>query len=119
MEPRTLTITLRADWQAALRDTAASAFRQTSYVGETLNFDSPAAFFGQLTEKRWSLVRALQEAGNLSVRELARRSGRDVKRVHEDAQVLVALGLFKKSPDGSLSCPYGDIHVDMHLQRVA
>lgn len=119
MEKRTLTITMQPDWQAALRATAKTAFQRQRYAGETLNFESPAAFFGQLTEKRWALIRALQTAGNLPVRELARRVERDVKRVHEDAQALVALGLFEKSESGSLLCPYADIHVDMHLQRAA
>jgi predicted transcriptional regulator len=119
MEKRALTITLQPDWQAALRAAAGTAFQRQRYGGETLNFESPAAFFGQLTEKRWMLVRTLQEAGELSVRELARRVERDVKRVHEDAQVLVTLGLFEKSANGGLICPYTDIHVDMHLQRAA
>jgi predicted transcriptional regulator len=119
MEKRTLTITLRPDWQAALRAAAGGAFQRRRYAGETLNFESPAAFFGQLTEKRWALVRLLQEAGELPVRELARRAGRDVKRVHEDAQALVALGLFEKSVGGGLICPFADIHVDMHLERAA
>jgi predicted transcriptional regulator len=119
MKKRTLTITLQPDWQAALRTAAGKAFQRKSYAGETLNFESPAAFFGQLTEKRWALVRLLQAAGELPVRELARQAGRDVKRVHEDAQALVALGLFEKSESGGVRCPFADIHVDMHLERAA
>lgn len=119
MEKRTLTITMRPDWQAALRATAHAAIERQRYIGETLNFESPAAFFGQLTEKRWALVRTLQEAGELPVRELARRVGRDVKRVHQDAQALIALGLFEKTEAGGLCCPFADIHVEMHLQRAA
>lgn len=61
-------------------------------------------------------------SGTVGVRELARRLGRDVKRVHEDAQILVKLGLLEKDQSGALLCPYNDIHVDMHvtpLQSVA
>ncbi len=119
MEKRTLTITMQSDWQATLRATAKAAMEKQRYLGETLNFESPAAFFGHLTEKRWALVRTLQEAGELPVRELARRVGRDVKRVHQDAQALIALGLFEKTDSGGLCCPFADIHVDMHLQRAA
>lgn len=119
MEKRTLTITMQSDWQAALKATAKTAFQRQRYAGEALNFESPAAFFGQLTEKRWALIRALQEAGEVPVRELARRVKRDVKRVHEDAQTLVTLGLCEKTETGGLVCPYADIHVDMHLQRAA
>lgn len=119
MEARTLTINMRPDWQGALRHAARSAFQANAYQGETLNFDSPAAFFSHLTERRWVLINALQGAGELPVRELARRVGRDVKRVHEDASVLVDLGLVERTSRGGLLCPFADIHVDMHLSHAA
>ena len=119
MENRTLTITLQADWKAALCQTARAAAAATTYQGETLNFDSPAAFFSQLTERRWAIINALQGAGEVAVRELARRLGRDVKRVHEDASALAALGLIERTARGGLICPFVDIHVDMHLRRAA
>ena len=84
MTKRRLTITLDADWRAALRQ-AGKAATASTYEGETLNFETPAAFFGSLTERRWAIVQALQhDGGTVGVRELARRLGRDVKRVHED-----------------------------------
>lgn len=52
----------------------------------------------------------------MGVRELARYLQRDVKRVHEDAQVLVELGLIERDTKGSLSCPYVDIHITPNLQ---
>jgi len=119
MENRTLTITLQPDWKAAMRQAARSAVEASSYQGETLNFDSPAAFFSQMTERRWAVVHALQGAGEVAVRELARRLERDVKRVHEDAAALVKLGLLERTARGGLMCPFSDIHVDMHLRRAA
>lgn len=53
------------------------------------------------------------------VRELARCVQRDVKRVHEDASELVKLGLIERTERGGLVCPYTDIHMDMHMRRVA
>jgi hypothetical protein len=91
MTERFLTITLQPDWQAGLR-AAAQAAQKDTYQGEVLNFESPGHFFGQLTEKRWALVRTAQGKGELSVRELARLVARDVKRVHEDVVVLADLG---------------------------
>ena len=114
MEKRKLTITLQADWKSALRAVGKTA-QQDSYQGETLNFQTPGAFFSRLTERRWVSINALQQSGVLGVRELARQVGRDVKRVHEDAQVLVELGLIERNDNGSLYCPYADIHVDMHI----
>lgn len=119
MTNRKLTVTLQSDWKSALRSAAGKASAQR-YQGETLNFETPGAFFGQLTERRWQLVRELQAAGGkVGVRELARRVGRDVKRVHEDASALVTLGLVERDEAGALACPYVDIHVDMHLAAAA
>ena len=52
MDKRTLTITLQPDWKRALRQAARSAFEAGDYQGETLNFDSPAAFFSHFTDRR-------------------------------------------------------------------
>lgn len=109
MTRRKLTITLRSDWKSALRNAAAKV-TTGRYQGETLNFETPGAFFGQLTERRWQLVRELQTAdGKVGVRELARRLGRDVKWVHGDVGALVALGLVERDESGALACPYVDM----------
>ncbi|EQD28585.1 hypothetical protein B1A_21111, partial [mine drainage metagenome] len=111
MEGRTLTITVQADWKGALR--AASKMAQAPvYKGETLNFENPELFLGRLTALRWTLVRLLMGAEEVPVRELARRAGRDVKRVHEDVLVLAELGLVERSKSGGVICPFVDIHVD-------
>lgn len=118
---RTLTITTGQDWRAALRaagQRAAHGLFTGNYQGESLNFESPVAFFGQLSERRWLMVREMMGCGTVGVRELARRLERDVKRVHEDAQVLVKLGLLEKDDGGALRCPFDDIHVDMHVKPV-
>lgn len=119
---RTLTITLNTDWRAALRAAGARAVAGAAdgrYQGEYLNFETPAEFFGLLTQRRWTIVRDMQGAGAMSVRELARRVGRDVKRVHEDVRALLDLGLIEKTASGEIVCPYGDIYVDMHLKAAA
>lgn len=113
-KPRTLTITMQADWKAALRAAGQRAQAQ-AYEGEVLNFESPGAFFSRLTERRWNLLRALQGQGVMAVRELARRVERDVKRVHEDVQALVELGLVERTESGAVVCPFAEVHIDMHL----
>lgn len=110
---RRLTITLNPDWRGALREAGRKA-AAPRYAGETLNFESPGSFFGRLTEKRWALARALQGAGELSVREAARRVGRDVKRVHEDLQVLT-LGLLEHGEAGGVLCPFESVRIDMEM----
>ena len=115
MTERYLTITLQSDWQAALR-AAAKVATAGSYQGEVLNFETPAQFFGRLTEKRWDIVRAAQGKGELSVRELARMVDRDVKRVHEDIVMLAELGLLERTESGGVVCPFTSMHIDMYLQ---
>ncbi len=105
MEPRVLTVTACPDWRAALRDAAGVAFSADAYQGETLNFETPAAFFSRLTEKRWAMLHALQGAGEVPVRALARRLERDVKRVDEDAGVLVEMGLIERTERGGWCAP--------------
>ena len=57
--------------------------------------------------------------GDLAVRELARRVGRDVKRVHEDVTALADLGLVERTGTGGVVCPFASIHIDMHLRVAA
>lgn len=115
MNNRNLTITLQSDWKGALRAAGQSA-KAGTYRGEVLNFESPAQFFGQLTEKRWEIVRIAQGQGELSVRELARQLNRDVKRVHEDVVLLADLGLLERTESGGVVCPFASLHIDMYLK---
>lgn len=115
MTDRYLTITLQPDWKSALR-AAAQVAKAGTYQGEVLNFETPAQFFGQLTEKRWDIVRAAQGKGELAVRELARVVDRDVKRVHEDIVNLAELGLLERTESGGVMCPYTSMHIDMYLK---
>jgi predicted transcriptional regulator len=109
MAQRTLTIKMQPDWRAALR-AAGEAAQGDRYQGETLNFETPAALFGRLTERRWALVQALLGAGQLSP-----RLERDVKRAHEDVTALTELGLIERAERGGVVCPFDDIHVDLRL----
>lgn len=117
MTGRYLTITMQPNWKGALRAMRQAAKADT-YQGEVLNFESPAHFFGQLSEKRWEIVRAAQGKGELSVRELARAVERDVKRVHEDVVVLSELGLLERTKGGGVMCPFTSMHIDMYLNAV-
>jgi len=113
---RTLTITFNPDWEHSLREAGALAQRGMEcghYQGDYMNYAVPSMFFGRLTAHRWDIVACLLGQGTVGVRELARRLGREVKRVHEDTKVLVDLGLLEKTDRGALRCPYAHIHIDM------
>jgi predicted transcriptional regulator len=55
---------------------------------------------GTLTSRRWALLSTLQTCGKMSLRELAKRASRDVKRVHEDAHKLINVGLVEQDAQG-------------------
>ena len=59
-------MTIKPDWRTALRAAARDAFAADAYRGETLNFETPAAFFSRLTEKRWTMLYTLQGAGEVA-----------------------------------------------------
>lgn len=118
MSKRRLTIKLSSDWRAGIRSAVRAGFNSKTYQGEVLAFETPAAFFGRLTEKRWELIRTLQGRGSLPIRELARRADRDFKRVYEDVAILVDLGLFERD-EGGVICPFDRIHADIELKAAA
>ena len=72
------TLTMAPDGRAASRQ-AGKASQAGSCQGETLNFESPGAFFGQLTEPRWALVAALKGQGAMALRDLAAISSAHTK----------------------------------------
>ena len=114
MTKRTLTVTMSSDWRAALRGAGRRAAAR-GYQGEFLNFEDAGSFFGKLTERRWALVHALQGQGPMSVRELARRVARDVRRVHGDVAILTELGLLERTESAGVVCPFDAVHIDMRL----
>ena len=61
-------------------------------------------------------ARADTYQGELSVRELARVVGRDVKRVHDDVVMLAELGLVERTESGGVLCPFTPTHIDMYLK---
>ncbi len=61
-------------------------------------FATPELLWRVLTAKRWELLKALCSAGPVSIREAARRVGRDVKAVHGD--VTSAAGCRHPHADG-------------------
>jgi len=85
-------------------------------AGAYITFPSVEALWSTLTTKRWELVQSLCGAGSVSVREAARRVGRDVKRVHEDVQVLLGAGILDRAEDGGILFPYDAVHVDFMLR---
>jgi predicted transcriptional regulator len=84
-------------------------------AGARISFSSPELLWMVLTAKRWAILQQLTGQGPIGVRELARRVGRDVKRVHNDIQSLIGAGLLLRAEDGKIEFPYDSVHVDFVL----
>ena len=104
----------------ALKDTlgdAAAAMRSGKASREArIGFETPELLWRVLTAKRWALLKALCGAGPVSVREAARRVGRDVKAVHGDITALAAAGIVDRDGRGRVEFPFDAVKVEFLLQ---
>jgi predicted transcriptional regulator len=55
-------------------------------------------------------------AGPITIREVARRIGRDVKAVHSDVHALLNAGLLQKTDNGRIVFPFDAVHVNFMLK---
>jgi len=110
MARETKIVTLSVASRADVIDRMKGAFAGRKQ-GNHISFATPELLWGTLTAKRWEILRAMTGAGPLSIREVARCVGRDVKAVHGDVTALVNAGVLDKTKEG-VSFPYDAIHVD-------
>ena len=83
--------------------------------GAHISFASADLLWKVLTAKRWELLKAMAGGGAMTLREAARRAGRDVKAVHGDVHALLAAGVLRKN-DGKIEFPFDAVHVDFVLK---
>ena len=86
--------------------------------GAHISFASADLLWKTLTRKRWALLQAMTGQGVMSIREAARRVGRDVKAVHGDVQALISAGVINRTETG-VEFPYDAVHVDFLLTKAA
>ena len=84
--------------------------------GARITFASPELLFKLMTAKRWELLRVMTGAGPLTIREAARRVGRDVKAVHGDVHALLNAGVLQKTDAGKIVFPFDAVRVDVTLR---
>lgn len=117
---RKLTISIQSEAEA-MQDFKAGflqAFKTGEYQDEHIYFTSPSTLFQKITPKRWELIARLQDAGKVSIRELARLLNRDVRRVHDDVSALIEEGIVERSEQG-VFIPFAEIHTDFTLKTQA
>ncbi|MHB9116876.1 MAG: HVO_A0114 family putative DNA-binding protein [Burkholderiales bacterium] len=81
-----------------------------------ISFATPELLWRVLSQKRWELLKVLCGAGPVSIREAARRAGRDVKAVHGDVTALLNAGVLDRTEDGRIVFPFDAVKVEFMLQ---
>lgn len=81
-----------------------------------ISFATPELLWKVLSAKRWEILKAMCGAGPVTVREVARRVGRDVKPVHTDLAALLKVGVLDRTESGQLVFPYESVKVEFMLQ---
>lgn len=100
---------------AALDDFADNWTSDTAEPVNRYSFDSYDALHKALAPNRMEIVRAMMGAGPLSIREVARRVGRDFKGVHTDVTSMVRNGLLYKADGGQIVFPFDRIRFDYEV----
>ncbi len=101
---------------AALADALAAVKTGKPQKSARISFATPELLWRVLTAKRWELLKALCGAGPVSIREAARRVGRDVKAVHADVTALLLAGVLDRTATGQVEFPYEAVKVEFMLE---
>ncbi|WP_026596442.1 HVO_A0114 family putative DNA-binding protein [Methylohalobius crimeensis] len=112
------TVTFGVSSLEETRRQTAAAFRGERQ-GEFISFESVELLWKVLTVKRWEIIQAMAGRGEMTIREIARRVGRDVKSVHGDVHALLNAGVLERTESGRVIFPYDAVHVDFTVTRVA
>ena len=81
-----------------------------------IGFATPELLWQVLSAKRWELLKVLCGAGPVSIREAARRVGRDVKAVHGDITALLNAGVLDRAESGGIVFPFEAVKVEFLLE---
>jgi predicted transcriptional regulator len=80
-----------------------------------LSFVDLVSLLKALSPARLALLKALREAGPVSIYELARRLARDYKNVHTDVKQLARLGLIKRGTDNLVTVRWDLLRAELRL----
>src|SRR5215472_11290850 len=108
------TVTLGVSSIQQTKRRVAAAFRGEPQ-GHFISFASVELLWQTLTPKRWEVLRAMTGRGAMTIREVARAVGRDVKAVHGDVHALLNAGVIDRGDDGRVLFPYDAVRVDFTL----
>ncbi len=83
------------------------------------SFPNADRLLSVITSKRWDILTVMAGAGEMSIREVARRVKRDVKAVHGDVTELMRRHIIDRGPGGGVIFPYENLHLDLSYTAAA
>jgi len=102
MDSSVNTVTVSVASRDGVNRRVRAAFRGEAQ-GAHISFGSVDLLWQTLTRKRWEILHAMIGQGPLTIREVARRVGRDVKAVHGDVRALLQAGVINAPARASYS----------------
>ena len=100
------TVILGVETQSELtRRILLTARGQQKAGDDRISFESVSELWRVLAPKRMEIVRAMTGSGPLTIREVARRVGRDFKGVHSDVTLLLGAGILERTERGGVEFP--------------
>jgi len=109
------TVTLEVASREEVTRRALEAFRGKKQRAR-ISFATPELLWKVLTAKRWDVLKVMTGQGPLTIREVARRVGRDVKAVHGDVHALIDAGLLERTKANQVAFPFDAIRVEFTLR---
>jgi predicted transcriptional regulator len=109
------TVTLELASREDVTRRALEAFRGKKQRAR-ISFATPELLWKVLTAKRWEVLKVMAGQGPLTIREVARRVGRDVKAVHGDVHTLIDAGLLERTETNRVAFPFDAIRVEFTLR---
>ncbi len=108
------TVTMEVASAEDVKRRASEAFKGKKQRAR-ISFATPELLWKVLTAKRWDLLKSMAGQAPMTIREVARRVGRDVKAVHGDVHALMQTGLLDKTENGRIVFPFDAIRVEFTL----
>ncbi len=112
-------VTITVDSTDAFKQRVKAAFAGKRQQPERISFESFDLLWKVLAPNRMAIVQTLTGAGPVTLREAARRVGRDVRAVHSDVHMLLQAGVLRKDDEGRIEFPYTAVHVDFMVKAAA
>ena len=109
------TVTLEVASRDDVTRRTLEAFRGTKQRAR-ISVATPELLWKVLTAKRWEVLKAMAGQGPLTIREVARRVGRDVKAVHGDVHALIDAGILERTEANRVAFPFDAIRVEFTLR---